>query len=199
MNNNTLSSANGTLRRQDTSDPRAPSGVRFVQDTPAVKLNSNQFGKDDPTSNGYATSSTLSASASDNSASLLTIPFPWISLGCLLGPLFAFGYCIVYSFFYHYEWTTQTHCNVWNFAPSISASIGLFRPQKYVWKLFVSLHSAPRYSGKLAYSFLIMQNILLHFVAFFHVASLFSTGVDNKKALELDNRIFFSNFSLISM
>ena len=160
LNNNSLSSANGTLRRQDTSDPRAPSGVRFVQDTPTVKLNSNQIGNDDPTSNGYATSSTLSTSASDNSASLLTIPFPWISLGCLLGPLSAFVYCIVYSFFYHYEWTTQTHCNVWNFAPSISASIGLFRPQKYVWKLFVSLHSAPRYSGKLAYSFLTMQNIL---------------------------------------
>ena len=40
--------------------------------------------------------------------------------------------------------------------------------------------------------------ILLYFVAFFHVASLSSTGVDNKKvgvdnekALELDNRIFF--------
>ena len=64
---------------------------------------------------------------------------------------------------------------------------------------------------------------LLHFVAFFHVASLFSTGVENKKvgvdnkkaleltnstvsigvdnekALELDNRIIFSYFSLISM
>jgi hypothetical protein len=63
----------------------------------------------------------------------------------------------------------------------------------------------------------------LHFVAFFHVASLFSTGVDNKKvgvdnekaleltnstvfhrvdnekALELDNRIIFSYFSLILM
>jgi hypothetical protein len=48
--------------------------------------------------------------------------------------------------------------------------------------------------------------LLLHFVAFFHVASLFSTGVDNKKvgvdnekALEQDNRIIFSYFSLISM
>ena len=47
---------------------------------------------------------------------------------------------------------------------------------------------------------------LLHFVAFFHVASLFSTEVDNEKvgvynekALELDNRIIFSYFSLISM
>ena len=41
----------------------------------------------------------------------------------------------------------------------------------------------------------------MHFVAFFNVASLFSTGVDNEKvgvdnekALELDNRIFFFIF-----
>ena len=40
--------------------------------------------------------------------------------------------------------------------------------------------------------------VLLHFVAFFHVASLFSTGVDNKKlwvdnekALELTNSTVF--------
>ena len=46
-----------------------------------------------------------------------------------------------------------------------------------------------------------MRRNLLHFVAFFHVASLFSTGVDskkvgvdNEKALELDNRIFFFIF-----
>ena len=38
------------------------------------------------------------------------------------------------------------------------------------------------------------QDVLLHFVAFFHVASLFSIGVDNEKALELDNRIFFFIF-----
>jgi len=82
---------------------------------------------------------------------LLSIPFPWVALGSVLLPLSAFIYCIVYSFFYHYEWTTQTHCNVWNFAPSISAAIGLFRPQKYVWKLFVSLHSAPRLLMALMY------------------------------------------------
>ena len=40
--------------------------------------------------------------------------------------------------------------------------------------------------------------VLLHFVAFFHIASLFSTrvdnkkvGVDNKKALELTNSTVF--------
>ena len=40
---------------------------------------------------------------------------------------------------------------------------------------------------------------LLHFVAFYPVASLLSTGVDNEKALEVDNRIIFSHFSLISI
>ena len=35
------------------------------------------------------------------------------------------------------------------------------------------------------------KTCLLHFAAFFRVASLFSMGVDNEKALELDNRIFF--------
>jgi hypothetical protein len=46
------------------------------------------------------------------------------------------------------------------------------------------------------------ESSLLHFVAFFHVALLFSTGVDNEKvgvdneeALELDNRIFFIHIS----
>ena len=32
---------------------------------------------------------------------------------------------------------------------------------------------------------------LIYFVAFFHVASLLSTGVDNKKALELTNSTVF--------
>ena len=39
---------------------------------------------------------------------------------------------------------------------------------------------------------LFLENIfLLHFVAFSHVASLFSTGVDNEKALELTNSTVF--------
>ena len=33
------------------------------------------------------------------------------------------------------EWAARTHCNVWNIAPSISASIGNFAPKKYVWKV----------------------------------------------------------------
>ena len=39
--------------------------------------------------------------------------------------------------------------------------------------------------------FILSKVSLLHFVAFFHVASLFSTGVDNEKALELTNSTVF--------
>ena len=35
------------------------------------------------------------------------------------------------------------------------------------------------------------KDFLLHFVTFFHVASLLSTGVDNGKALELTNSTVF--------
>ena len=49
-----------------------------------------------------------------------------------------------------------------------------------------------------------MFALLLYFIVFFHVASLLSTGkdnekvgVDNEKALELDNKTFFPYFSLI--
>ena len=48
-----------------------------------------------------------------------------------------------YSFIYLQE-ATYTHCEVFNISPSISASIGSFSPQKYVWKLVIGLHSGPR-------------------------------------------------------
>lgn len=75
---------------------------------------------------------------------LFTLRFRHLALITVSLPCFAFFFCIIYSFFEHHEWTTRTHCNVWNIAPSISASIGNFAPQKYVWKTCIALHSGPR-------------------------------------------------------
>lgn len=77
-------------------------------------------------------------------AKLFRLRFRHLALITVSLPCFAFFFCIIYSFFEHHEWTTRTHCNVWNIAPSISASIGNFAPQKYVWKTCIALHSAPR-------------------------------------------------------
>ena len=44
-----------------------------------------------------------------------------------------------------FQTSTQTHCEVDNFAPSISAAIGNYLPQKYVWQTCISLHITPRF------------------------------------------------------
>jgi len=67
-------------------------------------------------------------------------------------PLFAFGFCIFWSFWYNFENSTYTHCEVDNFAPSISAAIGSFVPQKYVWQTCMAIHTAPRFLFAVLYN-----------------------------------------------
>jgi len=59
-------------------------------------------------------------------------------------PLAGFLFCIVSAFFFKFKNSTYTHCEVYNFAPSISASIG-YKPQKYAWQLSVALHAQGRF------------------------------------------------------
>ena len=46
---------------------------------------------------------------------------------------------------FYFQNSTKTHCEVENFAPSISAAIGSFLPQKYVWQVAIALHIVPRF------------------------------------------------------
>lgn len=59
--------------------------------------------------------------------------------------LFGFVFCIVWSIAYNFEETTKTHCDVFNFLPSISAAIGSYAPQKYVWRISIFTHVIPRF------------------------------------------------------
>ena len=59
-------------------------------------------------------------------------------------PLFGFVFCLFWSIFMQFQLTTATHCNVPNILPSLSAATGSFYPQRYVWKLTISLHTVPR-------------------------------------------------------
>ena len=50
-----------------------------------------------------------------------------VTLGCACA---SFIFCLLYSFIFHFEEVTSTHCNVWNGAPSVSSSIGSNAPQR---------------------------------------------------------------------
>lgn len=59
-------------------------------------------------------------------------------------PLFAFIFCVAYSLMFYFEQSTSTHCHTWNYLPSISAAIGSFQPQAFVWQLAIVVHFIPR-------------------------------------------------------
>lgn len=57
---------------------------------------------------------------------------------------FSFIFCIIWSILYNFEDSTSTHCHVYNFLPSISAAIGSYTPQRYVWNTAITLALFPR-------------------------------------------------------
>lgn len=79
------------------------------------------------------------------------VAFQKLAIVTLALPLCGFIFCVLWSMLYNFIDSTSTHCNVPNYLPSVSASIGSYSPQKYVWRLTVALHSAPRYLVAFAY------------------------------------------------
>jgi len=59
-------------------------------------------------------------------------------------PVFALFFCIVLSMIVDYEKATYTHCEVKEFLPSISAVIGGFNPQKFIWSISIAIITGPR-------------------------------------------------------
>ncbi|OQR76242.1 post-GPI attachment to proteins factor 2-like [Tropilaelaps mercedesae] len=78
-------------------------------------------------------------------STLATYSASSIALYVVALPMFSFIFCIGYSLVFNFTASTQTHCKVTNLLPSISAAIGSFSPQKYVWRTGIGIHSAPRF------------------------------------------------------
>ncbi|CAH1112925.1 unnamed protein product [Psylliodes chrysocephalus] len=60
-------------------------------------------------------------------------------------PILAMIFCILYSVLFNFEGAVYTHCDVYNWLPSISAAIGSFSPQREVWQSAVTIQAIPRF------------------------------------------------------
>lgn len=75
------------------------------------------------------------------------IRIPLVKLGFFTVslPLFAFLICVVLTIYKDFEKANHTHCKVPNYLPSISASIGTFDPQRFIWQTAIYIHVLPRF------------------------------------------------------
>lgn len=75
---------------------------------------------------------------------ILTIPFGKFAVAIVSLPFFGLIFCVIWSILYFFERSTATHCDVLNYLPSISAAIGNYEPQRFVWQVAILLQALPR-------------------------------------------------------
>ena len=105
------------------------------------------------------------------------VPFQKLALVTLALPLGGFAFCVLWSMLYNFDDSTSTHCNVPNYLPSVSASIGAYSPQKYIWRLTIALHSAPRYLVSMTYYKLFHSSTCLLTLNCVEVSSLLGLSI----------------------
>ncbi|KAL4003427.1 Frag1/DRAM/Sfk1 family protein [Acanthocheilonema viteae] len=91
---------------------------------------------------------------------LLCFPFRWFVLVTAGLPFTALFLCISLALALHLDESTRTHCGVVNYLPSISAAVGSFSPERYIWRFFIALHSAPRIVEAFAFKNLLLTSPL---------------------------------------
>lgn len=72
------------------------------------------------------------------------IPFGKFSVYVVLLPLLSFLFCVIWCVIFYFERSTSTHCGVSNYLPSISAAIGNYQPQRFIWQLAICIDFIPR-------------------------------------------------------
>lgn len=74
----------------------------------------------------------------------LEIPFGKFAMTIVSLPFLSFIFCVAWSVLYFFDRSTSTHCGVPNYLPSISAAIGNYQPQRFIWQCAILLQALPR-------------------------------------------------------
>lgn len=90
---------------------------------------------------------------------LLTVSFGKFAFAVVSLPFCSFLFCVLWSVVYFFERSTATHCGVPNFLPSISAAIGNYQPQRFIWQSAILLQALPRLL--VTYQYLKYYNIII--------------------------------------
>jgi len=73
-----------------------------------------------------------------------SLRFRTVAVLTVMLPLSGFVICVLWSLYYNFRSSTATHCGVQNYLPSVSAAIGDYTPQKYIWRIAIAVHTVPR-------------------------------------------------------
>lgn len=127
----------------------------------------------------------ISIDKSDKSCKpLLKLAFGRFAVLVVCLPFFGFLFCVLCSVIFYFEEATHTHCEVTNYLPSVSAAIGRYQPQRFVWQLAICLHFLPRLYVAKMYAEYYKDIIKSDYMAMAHFACFLN---------------FFENFALLGL
>lgn len=79
------------------------------------------------------------------------LPLSYLRFLGYSGPLFALLLCLIISYTSNWKQVIRTHCDNWQFWPSISSVIGNVTPQRYIWRLGIAISLVERMHDGLVY------------------------------------------------
>ncbi|ESO00083.1 hypothetical protein HELRODRAFT_123698, partial [Helobdella robusta] len=86
----------------------------------------------------------------EKTKSKISLNFSTIGLVTVSLPSLSLIICFITAILFRYDQITETECNNTNNIPSVSAITGV-SPPRYVWRVGIALHSAPRFVIGLMY------------------------------------------------
>lgn len=91
---------------------------------------------------------------------LFRLPFKFVVYIVAGLPFTALMLCLILSLMLHWDEATRTHCGVSNWLPSVSAAVASYAPERYIWRLFIGIHGAPRIGLAIAFRNFLLKSPL---------------------------------------